>query len=319
VPVALRALVLIVGVLDLPVLRSLVRMCTRTPVVEALETPGAPLEIVRPAGSGPWPTWVFMNGAHPERRREPVVRRLTESLARAGYLVVVPDPPGLADELLTGATLDGAASAVRAATRLPEVRNGRVALLGVSTGAGLALLVAAEPELRDRISVVAAAVPFADLEKILCLATTCSYATTTETVEVFPESDLLTRVAQRSLRALATADGNGTVAALLANRDYEAFPTLYARLSEGIRATVTRLSPLTVASRVQAPVEIVVPPQDEYFPHNESVALARALPNARLTVTGTLNHTRPTARLRSLSGLGRFLGFVLRGLRGATR
>ncbi|MGH3114384.1 MAG: hypothetical protein ACRDOP_13065, partial [Gaiellaceae bacterium] len=95
-PVALRAFVLIVSVLDLPVLRSFVRACTRAPVVETVETSGGPLEIVRPAGSGPWPTWVFMNGAHPERRREPVVRRLTEGLARAGYLVVVPDPPGLA-------------------------------------------------------------------------------------------------------------------------------------------------------------------------------------------------------------------------------
>jgi dienelactone hydrolase len=312
-PTSVRALVLIVNVLDVPVLRTLVRALTRTPSAETVQSAGGPLEIIRPAGSGPWPAWVFVNGAHPERRREPVVQRLTEGLARAGYLVVVPDPPGLAEETVTVDTLDGATAAVRAATELPDVREGRVALLGVSTGAGLALLVAAEPDIRDRVSVVAAAVPFADLERILCLATTCSYDDNGE-VAVFPESELLSRVAKRSLVAVAGAENDEPVAALLANREFDAFPSLYGRLPEGVRACVTRLSPLSVAAQVRAPVEMVVPPRDEYFPQGEALALAAALPDARLTVTGTLDHTRPAARL---GGLLRFLGFVLRGLRRA--
>ena len=312
-PVVLRAFVLIISVLDVPVLRSVVRVLTRTPIVETVQSANGPLEIVRPKGPGPWPTWVFVNGAHPERRREPVVQRLTEGLARAGYLVVVPDPPGLADEVITGETLDGATAAARAATMLPGVRGGRVALLGVSTGAGLALLVAAEPDLRERISVVAAAVPYANLERILCLATTSSYAHDGE-VARFPESELLTRVAKRSLIAVAGGEADETVSSLLANRDFEEFTQLYGLLPDHVRACITRLSPLTVAGEVQAPVELVVPPRDEYFPHGEALALAEALPHARLTVTGALDHTRPSARLR---GFIRFLGFVLRGLRRA--
>ena len=312
-PVVLRALVLIVNVLDLPVLQPLVRGLTRAPVVETIQSAGGPLEIVRPPGSGPWPAWVFVNGAHPERRREPVVQRLTEGLARAGYLVVVPDPPGLAEETITGETLDGAAAAVRAATRLSDVRGGRVALLGVSTGAGLALLVAAEPDLQKRVSVVAAAVPYADLERILCLATTSSYAGDGE-VALFPESELLSRAARRSLIAVASGEADETVSELLANRDFEAFTKLYEQLPDRVRASITRLSPLTVAGEVQAPVELIVPPHDEYFPHGEALSLAQALPDARLTVTGALDHTRPSARL---GGFLRFLGFVLRGLRRA--
>lgn len=313
-PVVLRAFVLVVSVLDVPVLKSVVRVFTRTPVVETVRSASGPLEIVRPPGPGPWPAWVFVNGAHPERRREPVVQRLTEGLARAGYLVVVPDPPGLADETVTGETLDGATAAVRVATELPGVRGGRVALLGVSTGAGLALLVAAEPDVRQRVSVVAAAVPYANLERILCLATTCSYAHDGE-VARFPESELLSRVARRSLIAVAGGEADETVSRLLANRDFESFPKLYEQLPEHVRACITRLSPLTVAGEVQAPVELVVPPRDEYFPQDEALALAKALPDARLTTTEALDHTRPSARLR---GFLRFLGFVLRGLRRAS-
>ena len=136
----------------------------------------------------------------------------------------------------------------------------------------------------------------------------------TQTWREFPESELLSRAARRSLIAVAGGEADETVSELLANRDFEAFTNLYARLPDHVRACITRLSPLTVAGEVQAPVELIVPPRDEYFPHGEALALAKALPDARLTVTGALDHTRPSARLR---GLIRFLGFVARGLRRA--
>ncbi|MGH2920541.1 MAG: hypothetical protein ACRDKU_00520, partial [Gaiellaceae bacterium] len=69
--------------------------------------------------------------------------------------------------------------------------------------------------------------------------------------------------------------------------------------------------------RVRAPVEIVVPPSDMYFPPEEARALAAALPRAHLTVTATLDHTRPQASLSHLRSLLRFDRFVVRGLRTA--
>ena len=55
----------------------------------------------------PRPAWVFVNGAHPLRRREPVVWRLAQGLARAGYVVGVPDIPGLGDGTITVANRVG--------------------------------------------------------------------------------------------------------------------------------------------------------------------------------------------------------------------
>jgi hypothetical protein len=54
-----------------------------------------------------------------------------------------------------------------------------------------------------------------------------------------------------------------------------------------------------------------------YFPLGEARALADALPRAHLTVTATLDHTRPQASVAHLRSLLRFDRFVVRGLRTA--
>src|SRR5712692_2764580 len=146
-----RAMIVLALVLDAPIAARAARWLTREPRIESLAIDGVPAQLVRPAGEGPWPAFVFVTGAHPLRRREPVVARLGEGLARAGYLVVIPDLPGLGDGTITSGTLDAAVAVSTAATELTEVRQGRLALVGASAGAGLALLTAAHPRLTERI------------------------------------------------------------------------------------------------------------------------------------------------------------------------
>src|SRR5207245_71176 len=118
--------------------------------------------------------------------------------ARAGFLVLVPDLPGLGEGQISWRTLDSAAAIVEAALARPDVRGGRIALCGASAGAGVALLLAARPELAGRVSVVASVSPFADLERMVCLATTSCYEAG-ETLERYEVQDLLRRVVARSL------------------------------------------------------------------------------------------------------------------------
>jgi acetyl esterase/lipase len=348
-PARIRALVLLALVLDRPVLGRLVRRATPEPVTEAAEVDGVPLELVRPSGDGPWPAWLFVNGAHPLRRREPVVTALSRGLARAGYLVAVPDIPGLGEGTITPRTFTATCAVVRAVVERPDVRGSRVALIGASTGAGLALLAAARPEIAERVSVVAAVAPFADLRKLICLTTTEAYE---EDGAFAPHevTDLHRTVVARSLVAALSDVGERerllselarieeeaanpldelprrvegvtaetrTALELLSNRDAERFGELYAALPESVHAFVDELSPLRVGHDVRAPVEIVVPPSDVYFPLGEARALAAALPNARLTVTRTLDHTRPQVSLAALGDFVAFDRFVLRGLRAA--
>ncbi len=308
------------------------------------------VEIVRPGGRGPWPAWVFVNGAHPLRRREPVVERLADGLARAGFVVVNPDLPGLGEGEITGRTLDAAIAVTEAATALPYVRGGRVALCGVSAGASLALLVAQQPALADRVSVVAAVTPWADLERILFLATTRHYEEDDQLVP-YDVTALLRRVIARSTVAalspgddregllellrqldesdldprdvLRTLDGRtlrpetGALVAVLANEDPARFADLYAALPAEVLGLVDTLSPLRRACDVRAHVELVRPPVDLYFPLAEAHALAKSLPHARLTVTSTFDHTRPSLTLDHADDLTHFIRFVIRGLAAA--
>ncbi len=348
-PARVRALLLLSLVLDVPVFARIVRWFTSEPVVQNLEIEGVPIEIVRPAGRGPWPAWLFVNGAHPLRRREPVVTRLSHGLARAGYLVVVPDIPGLGEGTITSRTFEATRAVVRVAAERPDVRGSRVALIGASTGAGLAILAAGRPELADRISVVAAVAPFADLRKLICLTTTSAYEER-DGFSRFEVTDLHRQVITRSLVAALPDESDRTVLLaelervereernpldelardrsdvtletravldLLGNRDPDRFRALYSALPPAVLDFVEELSPLEVQMYPRAPVEIVVPPNDVYFPLGEARALEAVLPNARLTITGTLDHTRPSASLDKLKDLRSFDGFVMRGLRAA--
>jgi hypothetical protein len=68
---------------------------------------------------------------------------------------------------------------------------------------------------------------------------------------------------------------------------------------------------------MRARVELAVPPLDPYFPPGETRTLAGSFPNARLTVTSALDHTRPKLSPRRLADFASFGGFVFRTLLGA--
>ena len=116
---------------------------------------------------------------------------------------------------------------------------------------------------------------------------------------------------------LAGLGGSGALVALLLNRDPARFDELYARLSPEMQREIELLSPIHNAGKLDMPVELVSAPQDDYFPPAESQALERAAPNARVTVTSTLDHAVPELSLNDIGDLAAFDGFMVRFLREA--
>jgi pimeloyl-ACP methyl ester carboxylesterase len=307
-----EATVVLATVLETPGLTWTVERLTDEPRVEETSVAGMPTTLVRPRGAGPWPAVVFVNGATRLGRDHPRVRALARGLGRAGYLVVVPDLPGLRESEITTRTLDAALAVSRATVERRDARDGRIALVGVSVGASLALLVAEDPALARRVSVVAGIAPYADLRNMLRLATTGHYSDQGELVR-YTTDRFLVRVATRSLMAEArAAAAKGAVARLLSNRDPGRFETLYAALPPEIHTEHVRLSPIVRADRLRLPVELASAPRDRYFPVAESRALAARAPAGRLTVTTTLDHAIPEPG--DIPDLARFDAFVVRVL-----
>jgi dienelactone hydrolase len=342
-----RAVVVLSTTLRTPLLSWTVRQLTDEPRIEEVEIAGSPATLARPGSNGPWPAIVFVNGATPLGRREPEVQDLARGLARAGYLVLVPDLSGLKEGELSETAVEATVTAARALAARPDVRGGRVGFVGVSLGGTLALLAAESPRLAGQISLVAAIAPYTDLKEVIRLATT-GYRREGSLLIRYPTDPYVGLVVARSLAAtltpsdaqrelvarLAAIDDDDPdplaglrpsglpleaepVVALVANRDPRRFDELYAALPARLRSTIARLSPLARARWLQAPVELASPPRDRYFPVSQSRALVAAAPNARLTVTQAFAHVIPKPSLAHPVQLARFDGWVLRSLRDA--
>lgn len=290
---------------------------------------------------------MFANGATPDGRAHPVVRRLALSLARSGYATFIPDLPGISAGEMTPASLAAAVECIQEVSDAPETRCGRVGLVGVSVGGTLALLAAADERLSPRISLVACVAPFTDLRKVMMLATTGTYRHDTGILSAYSTPPSLAVGLGRSLAAMlpttsaalglrsamrtldtASADplaplragpfdpldrATNSVRELLANQDPARFDELHDALPIEIRRTIEALSPLAVARRIRAPIEIATAPRDRYFPVAESLSFANAQ-RARVTVTPSLAHANPRFDLESLNGLARLGGFIVRSL-----
>jgi pimeloyl-ACP methyl ester carboxylesterase len=342
----LQTLAILGATLSVPGPSAFGRRSRRPTLREALVA-GTGTTVVLPAGRPPWPALVFMNGATPDGRRHPTVHRLSLALARAGVCVFIPELDGIAGGELSPGTLAQSVAVSEAASAAPETADGLVALVGVSVGGTLALLTAADPRLRERISVVACVAPFGDLAEVMRIATTGTYRdgervghhaappylrvglarSLAATLDPTPETADLCR----ALRAIDHAS-NGPIElpqhafhragpeaerlyALLANADSDRFDGLFAELPAHVRAAVGTLSPIHAARRLHAPVEIVTAPQDTYFPVAEARALAAASPWVRVTVTSLMAHATPRLAARNLKELYRLYTFYIRALR----
>jgi alpha-beta hydrolase superfamily lysophospholipase len=225
---------------------------------------------------------VYANAATPSGIDEPAVGRLLGGLASAGFVAIAPELPDVRRGEVTPETVEALVGVASTSGRC-------VALIGASTGAGLVILAAADPAIAECVTAVVSIAPFASLREVLRIGTTGHYRG-----EPFAAASLVGVAAAQSLAASAPDDL--AVPALLENRDPALFDHLYAALAPSTRALMEELSPLTRVADVLAPLEILSSPDDPFFPVDESLALAAAGRNVRLTVTPALEHVRPRTR-----------------------
>ncbi len=277
-------------------------------------------DVYQPGTPGPHAGVVLQLGARLERR-DPVLVRFADALARLGVVVLVPG----SDNLLAGRILPEEPEAVRRAYQLlvsrPDVDPARTGLLGFSIGGGLSVIAASEEALRDRVRFVSSLGGYFDARELLLAVGSRSIEVSGEerpwqphplTLEVLATQlvDTLPAPVDRALLARAflqrqPVDEAEWASLTPAGRDArqllegvsrEEARAIVARLPEATRSRLAAISPSSFLPGLRARLYLMHDTGDSYIPFSETRLLAASAPAGtlqRYVETSIFEHVYP--------------------------
>jgi len=277
------------------------------PIVEVTELVAGDTTVVadlyHPARGGPHPGILLVHGMVDVGRSDERLMRFADALARAGYVVLVPEFEGLKQFRVSLDDVGTIVTSFEHLEGLPGVRRDRVGIFGASYSGGLALLAAGDPAIADRVRYCFLLGAYHDLRNVVAYITTGYYRDAGEWVYLEPENfgrwvfllngdDLVEDPADRAtLVEIARAklddpdrdvspevgrlhDEGRRVYDLITAEDPEAALSMIGALPPGVRENLDRLSPRGKMSQVEADLILVHGRDDNMIPYPESVALA---------------------------------------------
>ncbi|MGH2377576.1 MAG: hypothetical protein ACRDGT_03805 [Candidatus Limnocylindria bacterium] len=261
-----------------------------TPEPRHLETRetigGIPMrvDLWRPGWGDRHPGLLMVNGATPLGNDNEATRRFALGLARAGYLVMLPEFPFLVEGRLDREAPGVVAEAFLALRALPEVEGRPTGAFGVSVGGGLLLIAAAlldEPARPDHVTVLGA---YFDLDTYAASVAGRAQRIEGELVPWAPNAEVLDRLPPAVAMAMADPADQHRVMGAFSSGSYEVALAGLAGLSPGGRDVIDALSPASVWPRVAPPVFWIHDPNDDFEPLAEARQAERAPRDGRLVV-----------------------------------
>ena len=233
------------------------------------------------------PGLVLVHGLAADGKDDPRLDEAARQLARAGWAVAVPTVEGLTRLRLRPEDREAVEASVAA---LQADGYARVALLGVSLGAGPALLAAADPATAPRLTAVLALGGYASAVELLRYTLTGAYA--------FGEvAGRASAVHESAIAQFAQANGELLDEAgrrLVDNRDPAAVDEYVRALPPRTRALLHALSPGPAVAGLRAPLFLVHGRGDPAVPFTESLRLEAAARAAgrpvRTAIVGSVAH-----------------------------
>ncbi len=252
---------------------------TAEPVRSPLGTPGADADLYIRLGWTGGTRLVLVHGFSPEGKAEPRVRQAAALLARAGFDVAVPTIPGLTRGRLGGEDIETVVATL-AGHSAPTV------VLAVSVGAGPALLAAADPRVRDRVSAVVSLGGYASGVEVVRFWLTGAYGFGNIRGRVDHDPELVKMFVRANWDLL-----DPTSRAFLGTGDPEKAARFLAALPHELQGHLDALSPLRVARDIPARLVLIHGYQDRAVPYTESLRLAAARPDRTTVVlVGVVEH-----------------------------
>ena len=254
-------------------------MLTAAPTRRPFLVPGASTDLYVHAGLHAGAPLVLVHGFSPEGKDDPRVREAAALLSRTGFDVAVPTIPGLTRGQLGREDIEPviATLAGRAASTL---------VVGVSVGAGPALLAAADPRVRERVGAVLTLGGYASAREVVRFWLTGAYGYEGIRGRVDHDPELVRTFVRANADRL-----DASSRAILEGPDRDGAARLLTALPPYLQQYLDALSPLRVARDIRARLVLVHGRADRAVPYTESLRLAAARPErTTLVLVGVVEH-----------------------------
>lgn len=285
---------------------------TSAPSVRRVDVPGRrgkiPADLYLPAGDKKRAAILLTHGIIEEGKNDPRLVRFAYSLARAGFVVLVPDLQGMKSFRIRFADIDDVVDSFGHFAALEKIVDAKkMGLMGFSYAAGPTMIAAADPSIRDRVKFVVSFGGYYDPVNVIRFITTGYYEYGKEKGFLKPEPygkwvffmnnvdyvgdaqdrKILRQIFKSEQAMVAKRDVAPLVRRLspkgkylyelLVNDDPRRTDELVKKIDPRVRSYLTRLSMAPVVPSIRAYFIIGHGNTDPLIPYTESLRLADAV------------------------------------------
>lgn len=253
------------------------QLFTSAPTVTSIAIPEGTgsliVDVYVPAGDGAHPAMLIYTPVLKTIRTSPKITNVADTLARAGFAVIIPDnPPNLSP--FNDKEIPRLKKLIDAALDDSKLRIDRIGIFSICYGNGAAFAVAADPEYREKIDFLFAYSPHFDMQNAFSYLLDGTYAYG----DIAGKSEPV-YTARILLRAFFHQVGIEPAAF----REHPVFVDARARLS-----------PMSYVRDIRVPVYLLHAYDDAYIPYTESMRLHDALladgKDSELLLTTMISH-----------------------------
>ena len=318
---------------DLPV--SPLKLAGATPIREevtfSVGDEQVTADLYRPDDDARHGAMLVVIGAAPRALEDERVVRLAKSAARAGLVVMIPELEHLLADEMVPEEIEVVVVAFQYLRNQPFVEPERTGIIGFSVGAGIGLVAATDPRIRDDVAVFGSFGGYYDLYDVIAAATTETITNNGHQSHWRPDDralrvlrrsliyyvddsndqDILTRIfledddsARQELDRLSPR--SRAIFAILDNHDPARSAELFAALPPDDQAILRRLSPSASLDGLRTELIVIHDRHDRYIPYVESrrlVEAARPLNEVHYAEMDIFHHVDPRVPANPLTFL----------------
>ncbi|MBV9602305.1 MAG: acetylxylan esterase [Chloroflexi bacterium] len=245
-----------------------------------------------PVGGGQHPAVVLLLGAGDLTRSDLAVQ-FADALARLGVVVAVPESSGMLAEHLNFDEVDAIRQSIDAVRARSDVDPRRVGIVGLSASGGLAIVAAAQPDLRDSVRFVNSFGSYDDAMTLLVDVASHSIDVEGSVRDWQPEQRTVDVVANA---LVDTGVDDATRSELLGGPSRQRATEITRNFSPEVVSRFARISPSSYLTQLHARLYLMHDVDDPFIPFTESRNLVASAPPgvvARYTEFSIFEHVIP--------------------------